>query len=111
MAFVVKKWYAPQIQEKINAAAIEAINEITILAAESAQASHWWTGRTGGLQGGTRWERAKVTGKGRVTGKFGSANSLTAFQGLILERRTPFLRPAADKFFPLLATFLSRKVR
>jgi len=94
-------WFGERILERKLETARLAIDEITEEAAADAQGSHWWKNRTGNLEGHIISEPAKREGS-VVTGKFG-ATSREAFYGLFLERRTPFLRPAADRTFPRLA--------
>lgn len=99
MAGRIVDWRAQQIVERLLEAAREAIDETTAAAAQQAAvaASH----RTGRLAEETISEPAVVEG-GKARGKFGSTRR-RGFYGLFLERRRPFLRPAADAVFPTLA--------
>jgi hypothetical protein len=91
-------WLGPEIMAKVTAAAIHAIDETTEAAAEDAKANHWWSERTGNLERNTFAEPAHFDGA-NVTGRFGSSMRAQGFYGLFLERKTPWLRPAADRHF------------
>jgi len=94
-------WTGDDVADKLTSASQQAVDEITAAAAEDAAASHWWTSRGGTLEDEIISEPSKVEGS-RTTGKFGSTMR-RGFYGLFHERRTPFLRPAADRHFPRLA--------
>jgi len=97
-------WFGERILERKLEAARLAIDDITDEAALDAAGSHWWKNRTGNLEENIVAEPAKREGSA-VTGKFGSTEG-AGFYGLFLERRTPFLRPAADRTFPRLAAMI-----
>ena len=95
-------WRGDEIAERIMQAAQASVDDITAKAAADAASNHWWQSRTGNLEGNIVNEPAKRVG-GVITGKFGSTEG-PGFYGWFLERKTPFLRPAADRNFPQLAT-------
>lgn len=102
-------WLGDRIALRLAAAAAEAINEATHAAAEDAASNHWWEAQRGsdGLQGQILSTPAKPEGA-RVVGKFGSSIRKAGFYGLFLERRQPFLRPAADRHFPKLPLLIRK---
>lgn len=93
----VVRWNGPRIAARVASAAAAAIDETTALAARDAAATHWWRGRRGQLERHIVSEPARREGA-RITGRFGASRK-GGFYGLFLERRTPFLRPAADRQF------------
>lgn len=101
MAFI-RSWRGPQVAARVEAATKQAIDAITERAAEDAQANHWWQNRTGELESNIIAEPAERRADGRVVGRFGTSLRREGFYGLFLERRQPFLRPAADRNFPAL---------
>lgn len=100
-------WNGEEVAREIAAATKAAIDETTAAAAEDAKTSHWWNSRKGQLQEEIVNEPAKVEGT-RTTGRFGTTQR-RGFYGLFFERRTPFLRPAADRLFPTLAERIKRR--
>lgn len=96
-------WRGDEVAKRVRAAALAAVDETTEAAAEDARANHWWANRSGSLEGNIVVEPAKADAGGRVAGRFGTSLRREAFYGLFLERKTPFLRPAADREFPQLA--------
>lgn len=100
MGFKITKWYGPDINTRIKMAAKVAIDQTTEAAAQSASTNHWWRNRSGLLASEILHDPAVIRGN-KISGRFGSTRD--AFYGLFLERRTPFLRPAADKEFKLLS--------
>jgi hypothetical protein len=101
-------WRGKAITAAVVAASKAAIDETTEQAAEAARASHGWSNRTGQLEGEVVSEPAQRVG-GETVGKFGSTMR-RGFYGLFLERRTPFLRPAADQTFRTLAGRIKRRL-
>lgn len=99
MAGRIVDWRAQQIVDALLDAAREAIDETTADAAQ--QAAQAAPRRTGRLAEETVSEPAVVEA-GKARGKFGSTQR-RGFYGLFLERRRPYLRPAADIAFPTLA--------
>jgi hypothetical protein len=99
MGVRITKWNGPEIARKLLEDAREAIDETTEEAARQAAASA--PHRTGRLAEETISEPAVIEGD-KARGKFGSTQR-RGFYGLFLERRQPFLRPAADATFPTLA--------
>lgn len=93
-------WNGAALAQRVRKATIEAVDETTEAAAQSARSSHWWRARRGrrGLAGEIKTEAATVE-DGKVVGAFGSTQR-RGFHGLFHERRSPFLRPAADREFP-----------
>lgn len=94
-------WRGPEVLAAVREATREAIDETTEEAAKDAAASHWWRNRSGLLEANIEHEPADRFGR-TVRGRFGTTRR-QGFYGLFLERRTPFLRPAADRNFPRLA--------
>jgi hypothetical protein len=94
-------WNGPHIKERMETATLAAINECTTAAAADAKGNHWWRNRSDTLQGDIIIKPAERQGEHRV-GWFGSSFRREAFYGLFLERKRPFLRPAADREFPKL---------
>lgn len=92
------EWLGEIVQARIVAATMAAIDETTHAAAEDAKTNHWWSNRTGSLEANTFNAPAVIDGP-RIVGKFGSSMRREGFYGLFLERRTPWLRPAADRHF------------
>lgn len=105
---MIVRWNGDDVVDKVAKAAAEAVDETTAAAAAAAKSSHWWRSRSGTLERQTVTEPATVD-RDDVVGKFGTTERL-GFYGLILERRRPFLRPAADREFPKLAERIERKV-
>lgn len=104
-------WRGSEIKAAAPEVARAAIDEVTKAAAEDAAHEHWWNARRGerGLAGQIEHEPAVTIGTETV-GKFGST-ARRGFYGLFLERREPWLRPAADRVFPTLARVISAKWR
>lgn len=102
-------WRGDQVFARVMDAAREAIDETTKEAARDAQGSHWWAGRSGRLEGNVINEAAVRRGRRVVSGRFGSTKR-QGFYGLILERRRPFLRLAADRTFSHLSARIRRKL-
>jgi hypothetical protein len=105
----VVDWRAAQIVSDATRAGLEAVNELTQAAATRAESSHWWQSQTGRLERETISEPAHVEGSGTVSGKFGTTKR-RGFYGLFLEYEQPFLRPAADEFFPQLGHLMAEKL-
>lgn len=104
-------WKGRAVETAVMTAAREAINETTEAAAEAAKRSHWWGRWSGRLEGAEiKYEYARKTGPNRYTGKFG-ATRIRGFYGLILEHKTPFLRPAADQEFPKVTQRIKARIR
>lgn len=101
-------WKGPQVLASVQRATVAAVDETTKEAAQGASASHWWQSRSGLLEANIESEPAERKGR-RVSGKFGTTQR-QGFYGLFLERRTPFLRPAADRVFPHLAGLIRRRL-
>jgi hypothetical protein len=105
------EWLGDLIVEETIVKAKEAIDHVTDAAAEDARQNHWWSNRTGDLERNTFAEPAKLTPEGTVRGRFGSSMRAEGFYGLFLERKTPWLRPAADRHFRELKGVLKGLVR
>lgn len=101
-------WHGDEIAARIERATRAAIDETTAEAAEDAKGSHWWQVGHGQLGGEIKSEPAERVGR-EVVGKFGTTQR-RGFYGLFLERRTPFLRPAADRAFPELRKRIRRRL-
>jgi hypothetical protein len=105
-------WLGEEVMAKIVVATKESIDKTTEAAAKDAQESHWWQKRTGNLERNTFAEPAQVSVvKGEIRGRFGSSMRAEGFYGLFLERREPWLRPAADRHFRELKLRLKGAVR
>lgn len=98
-------WLGDRILIKAAEACAAAIDVCTEGAAKDAAMNHWWSDRTGDLARNTINIPATLHGA-EVTGKFGSSMRAEGFYGLFLERRTPWLRPAADRNFHKLPVLL-----
>jgi hypothetical protein len=105
------EWLGDLLAEEAIVKCKEAIDHCTKAAAEDAAANHWWSERTGDLSANTIAEPAKVTKEGTISGRFGSSMRAQGFYGLFLERKTPWLRPAADRHFHELHTILKGMMR
>jgi hypothetical protein len=99
-----------KLADIVRRAAIDAVNETVDAAAQDAQSHHGWDARRGrrGLQGQVKVEPARVE-NGVIKARFGSTQ-VRGFYGLILERRHPWLRPAADRHFPDLSKRIADKL-
>ncbi|SRR6266404_376461 len=100
-------WNGDKVIANVAEAARVSINETLRATDEDATTSHWWHNRTGYLERKILVDRARFHGD-RVVGRVGATNSgqkgvRSAFYGLFLEYRLPWLRPAADRQFPTLA--------
>lgn len=103
------EWLGDEIAAWMLVKAEEAVTEVVEAAAEEARRNHWWSNRTGDLESNVIAEPAKPKGL-LVEGKFGSSLRREGFYGLFLERKTPWLRPAADRTFPLLRAAIKRRI-
>jgi len=104
----IVKWYGDQILAKVDRALVAGIDEVTAEAAADARSNHWYTSESGQLEANTTNEPAQRTATG-ARGRFGwTAHG--GFYGLFLERRSPILRPAADRTFPKLAAAIRRRL-
>ena len=101
MSARITEWRGDAILTRVLEAARKAVDDTTEAAARDAAGNHWWSGRSGQLEGEIGSKPAERNGD-VVDGSFG-ATKTRGFYGLFLERRTPFLRPAADREFPRLA--------
>lgn len=99
------KWNGPLVAARVAEASKLAIDEITSLAVKHAKDNHPWQNRTGTLEGSLQMRPAEHEGL-RVVGRWGS---FTVEYAIFLEIGTvhmeamPYLRPAADATYPLLA--------
>jgi hypothetical protein len=107
--FRITKWYADRVLAKVNRATLAGIDDTLEKSVEDAKANHWWQSREGTLEANIVREPAQRTSRG-ARGEFGTT-SRQAFYGLFLERRMPFLRPAADRTFPLLKKAIQDRMR
>jgi hypothetical protein len=105
------EWLGNLIAEETIAATKLAIDEVTGAAADDAKQSHWWHNKTGDLERNTFSEPAELTAEGTVRGRFGSSLRREGFYGLFLERKEPWLRPAADRHFKNLKHVLRGKTK
>lgn len=104
----ITEWNGPEIARKIKRASVEAIDEVLEETDRDASASHWWQSDSGNLQEQIITEAAEEIPSG-ARGRFGTTRH-RGFYGLILERRQPFLRPAADRNFPHLAAAIKKRL-
>lgn len=102
-------WKGPLVLEKVARATQLAIDDVTEHAALDAESNHWWSNQTANLEANVISEEAQRQ-KDKIKGKFGTTKD-RGFYGLFLELRTPFLRPAADRNFPLLARVIALRMR
>lgn len=103
------EWRGQDVLRKLERATTAAIDDVTGRAAQDARSNHWWKSRTRRLAGEVENEPAKRVGRLKVRGRFGTTKT-RGFYGLFHERRTPFLRPAADRHFPRLAREIKRRM-
>lgn len=101
-------WRGKEVLRSVQRATEAAINDVTERAAQDARANRWWASRSGTLAGEIVNERAVRRGK-TIIGRFGTTKG-RGFYGLFLEKRTPFLRPAADRQFPRLGAAIRRRL-
>jgi hypothetical protein len=107
-------WNGERVRARILEAARGAIDETLQAVDEDASNTHWWSNRTGYLERKILTRRAVIVGN-RVFGKVGTTYSgvkgvRSAFYGLFLEYRNPWLRPAGDRQFPTLAARIRRRL-
>jgi hypothetical protein len=107
-------WNGDAILAEVAEAARAAIDETTQAVDDDATTSHWWRNRSGYLQRKIVTEDAVINGH-RVRGSVGATYSGTkgvrsAFYGLFLEYKLPWLRPAADRNFHTLADRIRRRL-
>lgn len=106
------KFNTKPLSEKIQRAAIQAVDETTEAAARSARgtrmnlpphtaAGHPWYGVTERVENEVRSQPARQEG-GRIVGSFGATKRRGDY-AFMLERMHPYLRPAAAREFPQLA--------
>ncbi|MEQ8834275.1 MAG: hypothetical protein RIB67_07495 [Miltoncostaeaceae bacterium] len=97
-------WRGRELVARLTSAALAAATETVRAAAEDARSSHWWRSRSGRLQSNITAEPARIVkgSPGVISARFGTTQR-QGFYGLFLERRTPFMRPAADRHFPQFA--------
>lgn len=90
------EWLGTAVEERIIARTTLAIDKTTKASADDAKANHWWASQSGSLEQNTFSEPAKFDGV-NIVGRFGSSLRKEGFYGLFLERKIPWLRPAADR--------------
>lgn len=100
-------WKGAQVMAKAIHASQKGIDETTEAAASDAASNHWWRNQSGHLEGEIQNEKAVIVP--RPKGRFGITSK--GFYGFFLERKTPFMRPAADREFPKLAGRIKRHFR
>lgn len=103
-------FHGKEVASHVISEARFAVEETLHEAAEEAKRSHWWTKRrAAGLE--TQIQVGPIEHVGSVIrGTFGATKG-QGFYGLFLERRVPYLRPAADATFPKLAVKLRNRLR
>lgn len=99
MALGKVTWLGDRLIAKAVEVTKKAADETLQASVDDAKAHHWWANRTGDLEANTISTPAHFEGN-VVKGKFGSSMRAEGFYGLFLERKTPWLRPAADRHFP-----------
>ena len=109
-------WNGDEILRRVAEASAGAIDDVTEATDKDASANHWWKARTAprGLVGQLTTTPA-VLKDGRVSGSVGATYSgrkgvFSAFYGLFLERKLPWLRPAFDRNFPTLPEHMRRRL-
>lgn len=105
----ITSWHGDAVLARVQDAARRAIDDVNAEAARDAQGNHWWQSRDGQLESNIVHEPAERTATG-ARGRFGTT-ARQGFYGLILERKRPFLRPAADREWPDLADAIRRRLR
>lgn len=115
MSRVRVEWNGDKLVALLQEAAVAGVNDTVDRAAEEARGSHEWLNRTGQLEEEIVTEHAKP-GTLQPTASFGTTRG-RGFYGLFHEEGTshefarPFLRPAADVWFPGLAGAIRRRFR
>jgi hypothetical protein len=102
------KWNGLRVRSRVIAASKLAIDEVTSAAVAHAKDNHPWQNQTGTLEGSLQMRPATAPRGTRATIS-GYWGSFTVGYAIFLELGTehipamPYLRPAADATYPLLA--------
>jgi hypothetical protein len=108
------EWNGDALIDRLAEAARVSIDETLDEADAVATSSHMWVNRTDQLEEEIVTEKAVIVGV-RVVGRFGTTQR-RGFYGLFHEEGTvheyarPFLRPAGDATFPMLASKIERNL-
>lgn len=115
MSRVRSDWNGDKLVEAVRKAARGAVNDLVDAARDDAETSHEWANRTMQLEEEIVSEHASADA-GSPSAAFGTTRR-RGFYGLFHEEGTtheyerPFLRPAADLTFPLLAASIRARLR
>lgn len=107
-------WKGDELVERLRLASVAAVDETVEEAAADARVSHEWVNRTMQLEEEIVTEHAAAA-DANPNAKFGTTRR-RGFYGLFHEEGTthefarPFLRPAADRVFPTLASKIRRRL-
>ena len=99
-------WLGGEIRRRAQRAQAIGVNKIMSECVDHAKRNHPWTFRSGTLHGSIRIVRFARPGKGGVRGEWGSADVKYAIYlelGTSRMKPYPYLRPAADEWYPKLA--------
>lgn len=108
-------WEGDKLVELVRRAARAGVDDTVEQAANDARLSHEWVNRNGQLEEEIVVEHADPA-DANPTARFGTTRR-RGFYGLFHEEGTvneyarPFLRPAADRQFPRLATNIRSRLR
>jgi hypothetical protein len=103
-------WHGPAVLARVDAATKAAIDVVTEAAADDAGRSPMWVSHRRGYEDAIASEPARRRGS-KIVGRFGLTRRRGKRFDFFIERGTPFLRPAADRTFPLLASLIKRGIR
>jgi len=108
------EWNGDAIVERFRAVAREAVDATVDEARDDAELSHVWRNRRGQLEEELVSEHADPADV-NPTASFGTTRrrgfyGLFHEEGTRREHATPFLRPAADRWFPTLAAKIRERL-
>jgi hypothetical protein len=108
-------WRGDELVARLRRAARAAVDETVDAAADDARVSHEWLNRTLQLEEEIVAEHADPADP-NPSASFGTTRrrgfyGLFHEEGTVHEYERPFLRPAADRWFPTLAHTIRRRFR
>jgi len=116
------KWRGKQVKARIGDAARKGVDSTMSLAVIQAKSNHAWNNRTGTLEGSIKTSQPAAREGNTVRGLWGSTDVRYALihelggapgmaPGPAAIPARPYLRPAADATYPMLARQIRRFVR